>query len=86
MISIFTIPKAFKGHNNVIQRNGVQSWMQIKPECEIILFGDDEGVAETAYEFGVKHVPSVEKNEFGTPLLSSAFSKVQEIALNDILM
>lgn len=86
MLSIFTIPKPFKGHNNIIQRNAIKSWIKLRPTCEIILFGDDDGVAETAQELGVKHAPSIEKNEFGTPLLSSAFSYVQEAAKNNILM
>lgn len=86
MLTIFTIPKPFNGHNNIIQKNAIKSWMQLKPECEIVLFGDDDGVAETAHELGVKHIPSVEKNEFGTPLLSSAFSSAQQLAKNDILM
>ena len=32
------------------------------------------------------HVPDVEKNEFGTPFLSSAFSSAQKLAENNILM
>jgi len=73
-------------HIRVIQRNAIQSWLSLKPTCEIILFGDDEGVAETAHELGAKHIPFIEKNEFGTPLLSSAFSSAQKLAQNDFLM
>lgn len=86
MLTIFTIPKPFKGHNKIIQRNAIKSWLQLKPAAEIILMGDDEGVAETAHESGGRHIPSIEKNEFGTPLLSSAFSSAQKLAKNDILM
>lgn len=86
MITIFTIPKPFVGQVGVIQRNAIKSWLQLKPSCEIILFGDDTGVAEAAQELSVKHVPSMEKNEFGTPLLSSAFNIVEKIAKNNILM
>jgi len=86
MLSIFTIPKPFQGHNNIIQTNAIQSWLKLHPRCEIILFGNDDGVAETAKELGVKHIPSIEKNEFGTPLLSSVFSSAQKLAENDILM
>lgn len=86
MLTIFTIPKPFQGHNNIIQRNAIKSWMMLKPECEIILFGDDEGVGDAAQEFGVRHVPSVEMNEYGTPLLSSAFQEVQQVAKNNTIM
>jgi hypothetical protein len=36
--------------------------------------GDDPGVAETARELGACHVDGVARNEFGTPLLDSAFA------------
>lgn len=86
MITLFTIPKAFQGHNRIIQRNALQSCLKLRPKCEIILFGDDDGVAESAHELGIKHIPVVEKNEFGTPLLSSAFSAAQKMARNEILV
>lgn len=86
MLTIFTIPKRFHGLNNIIQRNAIQSWLSLRPKCEIILFGDDEGVADTALEFGVKHQPCIRRNGFGTPLLDSAFSSAQAFAKNDILV
>jgi len=86
LITIFTIPKPFKGHVGIIQRNAIKSLIHLEPAAEIILMGDEEGVAETAREFNVKHISLIEKNEFGTPLLSSAFATVQKIAKNDILM
>jgi len=70
----------------MIQRNAIKSWLQLTPRCEIILMGDDEGVAEVAHGLGIKHIPAVGKNEFGTPLLSSAFNHVQRLAKNDIIM
>lgn len=78
MITIFTIPKPFLGCNRVIQRNAIQSWQQSVDNCEIILFGDDDGVKETAEEFGLKWMGNVEKTDFGTPLLNSVFEIAQE--------
>ena len=86
MLTIFTIPKPFIGHNAIIQRNAIRSWIKLVPQCEIILFGDDDGVAEIAKEFSVTHISNILKNEFGTPLLSSAFAEAQKSAKNDILM
>jgi len=86
MITIFTIPKPFKGHINTIQRNAIQSWMQLKPECEIILFGDDYGVSDIAKEFGLSHIPVIEKNRYGTPLLSSTFDLAQKHSKNETLV
>jgi len=86
MLTIFTIPKSFEDpHINIIQRNAIQSWLKLSPKCEIILFGNDEGVAEAANEFNVQHIPQIEKNEFGTPLLNSAFKEAQKLTKNDIL-
>jgi len=88
MLTFFTIPKPFQGHNDIIQRNAIKSWCQLKfePPIEIILMGDDYGVAEVASEFSIKHIPLKEKNEFGTPLLSSAFGSAQQYAQYNILV
>ena len=80
MLTIFTIPKSFQDNINVIQRNAIKSWLKLYPKCEVILFGDDEGVAEVAREFNVLHIPEIEKTEKGTPLLSSAIDSAQNIA------
>ena len=83
MLTLFTIPKAFKGHIDVIQRNALQSWKRLHPEIEVILFGTDEGTAEVAREFGFRHEPHVERNEFGTILLNSVFTQAQQVARYD---
>ena len=80
MITIFSIPKAFKGHIDIIQRNALKSWTKLGSGCEVILFGDDEGVEEAAEEFGVTHVSDILKNEHGTPLLDFVFEKAQQMA------
>ena len=43
MITIFSTPKPFSGHNEIIQRNALQSWKRLHQDIEILLFGDDEG-------------------------------------------
>ncbi len=80
MLSFFTIPKSFTGHSAVIQRNAIQSWLALDCPSEVFLLGDDPGVGAAAAEFGAKHIPDIAKNEYGTPLLSSAFDIVQEKA------
>ena len=86
ILSIFTVPKPFREHNRIIQRNAIKSWLQLRPAVEIILIGNDDGVAEMAQELNILHVPTIERNEFGTPLLSSAFSSAHGSAKNNILM
>lgn len=83
--SLAALPKPFIGHIGLIQRNAIQSWLQIKPTPEIFLFGDDEGVAEVAKEFGVHHVPNITRNEHGTPLLDHVFSTFEKRAKHDVL-
>src|SRR5207253_2790960 len=85
MITIFSIPKPFQDHIGVIQRNAIKSWLQLIPRCEIILFGNETGVMETAAEFGIKHVADIAMNEYGTPLLSDAFKRTQQIAQHRLL-
>jgi len=80
MITIFGIPKPFVGHFNIIQRNAILSWLKLRPECEVILLGNEEGVAQFAAEFGIKHIPDVKVSKFGTPLVADAFDKVKKVA------
>ena len=85
MLSIFALPKPFSGHNGVIQLNAIQSWIRLRPACEIILLGDEEGTAEIAARFGVRHIAHVERNEHGTPLVGALFSAAQEAASHKIV-
>ena len=85
MLTIFTTAKPFRGHDAVIQRNAIESWTRLHPDIEIILFGDDEGAAEVAHEFGLRHEPRVERNEFGTKRIDYMFSRAQSIARHDVL-
>ncbi|EGJ33625.1 MULTISPECIES: glycosyltransferase family A protein [Moorena] len=84
-ISIFTVPKPFIGMIGIIQHNAITSWTLLKPKPEIILFGDEIGTASIAEELGVNHVPDIECNSYGTPLLDSVFAQVQEQATYDII-
>lgn len=76
-LTLFTIPKAFTGHVGIIQRNALRSWLRLEPRPDIVLLGDDPGVAEAAREFGVAHVPGIAKSDWGTPRIDSAFSIAQ---------
>ncbi len=75
MLTLFAIPKAFKGHTEIIQRNAIRSWTLLRPAPAIILLGDEQKTSETAIEFGLTHIPHIARNEFGTPLLNDIFLK-----------
>jgi hypothetical protein len=85
MLTIFSTPKPFKGHSGIIQRNAIKSWTLLHPDIEVILIGDEEGAAEVAREFGIRHEPKVRRTERGTKYLASIFDRAQEIARHDVL-
>ena len=85
MMTIFSIPKPFRGHNGVIQRNAIKSWTKLFPLCEIILLGDDEGTTEISAELGLRHAPEIERSDFGTPLISSMFNIAQQLASHELI-
>jgi hypothetical protein len=85
VFTLFTIPKAFRGHIGAIQRNAINSWTLLRPKPEVIIFGDDEGSEEAARDCDVLYAPSVARNEFGTPLLSDLFEKAEKQASHSVL-
>ncbi len=85
LITLFSAPKPFTHpHIATIQRNAIKSWTLL-PEVEVILLGEEEGLAEAARELGVKHIPHVERNAGGVPLLSSMFHLARENSHSDLL-
>ena len=85
MLTIFAVPKAFHGHIANIQLNAIASWTCLRPRPEIILFGDEPGSASAAQEFGARHMPAVERNQYGTPLLHDLFAKAEQLAPEGLL-
>jgi hypothetical protein len=79
VITIFTVPKPFAGRIEVIQRNAIKSWLTLGPAVEIILIGDERGMAEVAAEFNVSHISVVARNRYNTPLVNSTFQIAQEL-------
>ena len=85
LVTLFAIPKSFEGRIAEIQLNAIRSWIALKPRCEIFLLGAERGTAEVAARFGLRHLPDVARNEYGTPLLNSLFAQAQRAATHDIL-
>jgi len=85
LITLFSAPKPFTNpHIVMIQRNAIKSWTLL-PDVEIILLGEETGLAEAARELGVKHISTVAGNESGTPLISSMFQLARENSQSDLL-
>jgi hypothetical protein len=80
VLSLFAVPKAFVGRTAVIQDNALGSWTRLGDGCDIVLFGDDPSIAEAAVRHGVAHEPAIERNVFGTPILSDVLRQMQRRA------
>jgi hypothetical protein len=85
LITLFSAPKPFTHpHIATIQRNAIRSWTLL-PDVEVILLGEETGMAEAARELGVKHIPNVKRNDNGTPLISSMFQLARENSNSELL-
>lgn len=89
MLTIFSLPKAFTGHDGVIQDNAIASWTRLGGgggrSCEILLLGDDAGTAEAARRHGVRHLGPVRRNARGTPIVSDLFARAEAAASHPLL-
>jgi hypothetical protein len=85
VITFASIPKAFDGHSDVIQSNAIASWLRVAPDVEVLLIGNDAGVADAARQLGARHLPEIARNDFGTPLVDDALRLLREMARNDLL-
>src|SRR3990172_10871527 len=73
-LTIFTAPKPFSDpHVARLQRNAIRSWLALGPEVEVLMIGDEAGMAVAATELGVVHLRDVDRHENGTPLVRSIF-------------
>ncbi|MDY6866674.1 MAG: hypothetical protein SVT56_02040 [Chloroflexota bacterium] len=87
LLTLFTAPKPFTDpHINIIQRNAFQSWMSLGDDIEVVVIGDEPGIAQTCKEFGLRHLPDVRCNDMGTPLISSIFDLARNVNNSPLLM
>jgi hypothetical protein len=85
-ITIFSAPKPFTDpHISIIQRNAIQSWIQLGKDVEVVLVGEEAGLAEVAEEYNAIHKRGIKKNEFGTPRVDSIFHQARISSNNEVL-
>ncbi|MDP3449830.1 MAG: hypothetical protein Q8R87_04570, partial [Anaerolineaceae bacterium] len=78
-LTLFTAPKTFTNpHIAMIQRNAIRSWLQLGSEVEVLLLGDEEGMAQEAEKLGVRQIKEIKRNASGTPLISSLFDAARQ--------
>lgn len=86
-ITVFSAPKPFTDrHIDLVQRNAIHSWLKMGEGVEILLVGDEAGIADAASDLHVTHVSDVKRNEQGTPLVSSIFELAHQVGHADLLL
>jgi len=85
LITLFSAPKPFTDpHISLIQRNALRSWTCL-PDVQVVLLGQEPGVEQVAKEMGAIHIPEVECNDRGTPLISSMLEATRKITSSQML-
>jgi hypothetical protein len=86
LLTIFTTPKPFTNpHISLIQRNALQSWQHLGDEVNVLMIGDEPGMAEFAAETGIQHLSQVDCNPLGTPLVSSIFAMARQMSSSPLI-
>lgn len=80
MLTVFSTPKPFIGHDAVIQGNAIRSWLLLHRDVEVVLFGDEPGTAEICAELGLIHKPHVERNADGMKYVRYLFARANEVS------
>ena len=84
-LTLFACPKPFHGKTGVIQRNAVRSWVRLRPQPQVILFGDDHGTKDCAAALEIRHVPEIRRHDYGTPLVDDLFMQVRRLSEASLL-
>lgn len=90
-ITIFTAPKPFTNpHIDLIQRNAIRSWQALGPDIEVLLMGEEEGMAEAAKELGVRHIADVKRSQTsekpGPPFINAMYDAARQVSNSPILL
>jgi hypothetical protein len=80
MLTLFSIPKPFVGGIKELQLNALRSWVALGEGVQVVLLGNEAGIADAARSCGAEHIPSLLRNEHGTPRLDDAFAQVDGVA------
>ena len=85
-LTIFSAPKPFTNpHIATIQRNALQTWLHLSEEVDVLLVGEEPGLAEVAAEARVPLLNQVARNDSGTPLVSSIFNLARQQSNSPLL-
>lgn len=84
-LTIVSVPLPFKGNQltTTHQHNAIHSWTFLEPRPEIVLLGDEFGVAAAAEQYGVRHAPKIGVNELGDLSMRSIFNLADDESHTD---
>jgi len=85
-ITLFTVPRPFLREFSYIQENAIRSWLFLDPTPQVILLGDEPGVAETARKLNVESISNVKKMNGDLPLIGDVFRKSQKASVNEVVV
>ncbi len=84
-ITVFSAPKAFTNpHIDIIQRNAITSWTKL-PGVDVLLLGDEPGLAEAAHALGVRLLTDVPRSPSGAPRLDAMFGLARQNSRGGLL-
>lgn len=85
LLTLLSAPKPYSDSRiALLQTNAIESWKRL-PNVEVILMGNEEGIAEAAAKVGARHLPEVACNASGTPLISSMVRLARECSTTPLL-
>lgn len=85
MLTIFCCPKPFRGESAAIQRAAIGSWLALRPQPQVLVFGDEPGAAQAAEDLGATHLPVTRRTSYGTPLVNDIFERAEAAARHPLL-
>ncbi len=84
MITFLSSPKPFSGILYKNQFNAIESWLNVHPKAEVILYGNSQGCKEVGAKLGIKHVDDVNCSPSGVPYFNAIVDHAQKHARYDI--
>ena len=85
MITFVSVLKPCEGRTGLAQRQAVMSWARLGTPGDVILLGDEPGIGELSADLGVRWLPIVRRNRFGTPLLDDVLTQARAASTTPLL-
>ncbi|HVP21145.1 MAG TPA: glycosyltransferase family A protein [Anaerolineaceae bacterium] len=86
LLTIITSVKPFVDPHIInLQRNAFQSWKELGPDVDIVVVGEEAGLAEVCQEMNLRRAPAIRRNQGGTPLVSSIYELGRQASTSPLL-